>query len=359
MSGVESIKVGVSGRVLLRHVGGNTTYARRLYGTLGDLGVRANVLRPPAEGGRARSMKYAAFETLVMQPVARARSLDLVHYPADTGPIRRDRHMPAVVTIHGAAALHEEGIRSSRASKLWLARTRRAGLTADAVVTVSESSRDDIASLLGDSAPPIVVIPHGIDHEMFRPATEAEQEAAVARHQVVRPFVLYLGNIEPRKNLIEAVRAVELLNEQGQDLELLVGGKLAWDYDASVAAIDGSPHARRLGWLEDADVRALMSASEVFLFPSRYEGFGLPVLEALACGARVACTRRGSLVEVGGDVATYADGIDAEALAEAVSRALTRDRAECAAAGVARAAAFTWQASASAHLELFQRVIAA
>lgn len=346
------LRVAVSGRTIHRHVGGNTTYARRVYGELSRLGVLAGVLGP-AEDRRWRSARYAAYEAMVMQTRAKAKALDLVHYPADTGPVMRKPGLPTVVTIHGVAALHETGIRTSGANRVWLARTRRAAAVADAVITVSKHSRDDIFALTEGAARNIEVIPHGIDLETFRPAASAEIDVALRRHAIHRPFVLYLGNIEPRKNLAEAVAAVDQLNRQGHDLEFLVGGKLAWNYEESVAAIEASPNARRLGWIDESDLRCLMSGAEAFLFPSRYEGFGLPVLEALACGARVACTRRGSLPEVGGDCVSYADDTTANALAQAVAEALSQPRAEASQRGVAHARRFTWEASAQAHLQLF------
>ena len=351
------LRVGVSGRVLDRHVGGNTTYARHVYDGLAAHGVSVHVLRPPgftATSSKLRSLQYLAYESSWIQRRAKRLGLDVLHYPADTGPLVRVADIPIVVTVQGAAALHEPSVRSNHAGRIWLERTRRAIRLADVIITGSESSATDIAELARPRDAVIELIPHGIDHECFRPATEHEIHVACERHQLRRPFVLYIGNLEPRKNLVALVTAVDALNAAGHDLELVVGGKPAWDAELSVAAIAASPHARRLGWVEESDLRGLMSGCELFAFPSLYEGFGLPVLEAMACGAPVICTRRGSLPEVAGDVATYADSPEPDALATAMLSCRQRPRAEVRADGIARAAQYEWSVSAQRHLEVLR-----
>jgi glycosyltransferase involved in cell wall biosynthesis len=294
-----------------------------------------------------------------MPATAQQCSCDLLHFPADTGPLLRLRQIPVVVTLHGVAQLHEPDVRSAAAARAWLERAKRAIRCADAIVTDSNSSREDVLELLGRraNAIPVSAIPLGVDLKRFYPATLDEMAFARDSNAIDRPFVLYLGNLEPRKNLVSLVEAIDLLNGQGYDLELLVGGKPAWDYQATLAAIDASPNARRLGWLADNEVRALMSACSVFAFPSRYEGFGLPVLEAMACGAPVMCTSRGSLPEVAGDVASYSEDIDAASLADAILEASAKDRDQAASDGVQRAQRFSWDECAAKHHALFKKVL--
>ena len=293
-----------------------------------------------------------------MQATAKNLGCSLLHFPADTGPLFHSS-LPVVVTLHGVAQLHEPDVRSVIDARIWLERARRAIRCADAIVTDSESSRDDVTQLLGSRAGsiPIAVIPLGVDLERFYPAPDNDLAVALQKHDIKREFVLYLGNIEPRKNLISLVEAIDLINARGHGLELLVGGKTAWDYESSVAAIDASPNARRLGWITDDDVQILMSACSVFAFPSRYEGFGLPVLEAMACGAPIMCTRRGALPEVAGDVATYAEDVDADAIASALEHALKLDRNKARVAGTQRASFFSWDACAAKHHSLFREIV--
>jgi glycosyltransferase involved in cell wall biosynthesis len=353
------LTIAVSDRVLRRHTGGNSTYARRLYEHLAPLDVRTAPVRPPLAGRpRARQVAYAIAEGTMMPGLARRTRADLVHYPADTGPLAPIRGIPTVVTLHGAAALHESGVRSPLSERVWLARARRAARVADQLVTVSEHSRDDILRLLdGHRPPPIEVIPHGVDATRFHPAPPDEIERVRRKHGVSGRFVLYVGNIEPRKNLVSLVSAVERINLSGEELELQVVGRPAWDAKESLAAIHRSPTSAHLGRLPDDDVRALMSGCEAFVFPSRYEGFGLPVLEAMSCGAPVVCTRRGALPEVTGGAAFHADDPGPEAVADAIRRAIRADRADCAAAGRRQAARFTWPRCAERHRAVFDRLV--
>jgi len=354
------LQIGVSGRVLDRHVGGNTTYARRLYEHLAGEGVNGYVLRPPGSrtvSARIRSLEYLVYEGWWAQMRAARMRLSAVHFPADTGPLARATNVPLVVTVHGAAALHEPAVRGRTAGRIWVERTRRAIRLADVVITVSESSAGDIRQLAYPLRPRIEVIPHGIDHDTFHPATREEIAHARVRHGLNRPFAFFMGNLEPRKNLIALVGAMERLNADGTDLELIVAGRPAWNAEATIDAISGSRHSRRIGWIDDKEVRGVMSACEMFVFPSLYEGFGLPVLEAMACGAPVVCTRGGSLPEVAGDAAVYASGPEPALLAEAIRTCLETPRQALRSSGIQRAAEYQWITSARRHREVFQSVI--
>jgi len=193
------------------------------------------------------------------------------------------------------------------------------------------------------------VIPHGVDQETFYVAPSVEIDSVAEKHAVTRAFVLFVGNIEPRKNIGQLVRAIDLLNHRGTDVELLVVGKPAWKYEETLRMVAESPNSRHLGRLPDQEVRALMSGCAAFAFPSRYEGFGLPVLEALACGAPVACSRRGSLSEVAGSLACYADDLGPDAIAASLVEAMALPRSKHRARAVAHAATFSWEESARRH----------
>lgn len=353
------MKVAVSAKNFDRNVGGNTTYVREVYDRLRSDGVHATRLGTRlANRGRALNLALMAAEALTMQAHAKVGGMDLLHYPSDTGPVRSG-HVPTVVTIHGVAGLHEKGIRGPWANELWLRRTRLAGLAADVIITVSLTSQRDVEALLGAGCPDVHVVAHGVTADRFFPALDTAVADAFAAHDVRRPFVFFMGNLEPRKNLVNLVAAVDALNVRGEDLELLVGGRPAWDAGETVAAIDASRNARRVGFLAEADARALMTGCRIFAFPSLYEGFGLPVLEAMACGAPVVCTARGSLPEVAGDAATYAEDVTADAIEDAIARALAQDLARARRRSVEHAAPFTWECSARRHLEIFRSVLAA
>jgi alpha-1,3-rhamnosyl/mannosyltransferase len=241
---------------------------------------------------------------------------------------------------------------------VWLERARLAGRSADAVITVSDSSADDVLRLLGPgSRERIHVVPNGIDVAAFRIPTHADVARAKANHEVGdRPYVLFVGNLEPRKNIVALTDAVARLNASGTECDLLVGGSPAWDAEETLRAIEGSPHARRLGFVDEADLPGLMAGSAAFAFPSLYEGFGLPVLEALAVGATVVCSRAGSLAEVAGPHAHFC-GPDAESIAEALDAALHRGHPTTPGRASEWARSFTWEASAARHAAVFDRLL--
>jgi glycosyltransferase involved in cell wall biosynthesis len=195
------IVVASSDRVTATHVGGVTTYVERLYDSLREIDVDLRVfgIRTRAKGVR-RSVAYAKQEALALPRMARKAGADILHYPADTGPIRTSRGLPTVVTIHGAAALHERGIRKPIAERVWMTRVRRAGVVADAIVTDSESSRADVAALVGDRRrADIVVIPLAVDPGRFYPVDRDHVESVRSRHGLEDRYLLYVGNLEPRR----------------------------------------------------------------------------------------------------------------------------------------------------------------
>jgi glycosyltransferase involved in cell wall biosynthesis len=187
------------------------------------------------------------------------------------------------------------------------------------------------------------VVPCGLDAR-FSPGAGADR---------ARPYVLTVGHLQPRKNLEAAVGAFELLAGAHPEHELVVVGARGWRDDALLARVRASPVADRVvlaGRVTDDELVALYRGADCFLFPSRYEGFGFPPLEAMACGAPVVCSDATSLPEVVGDAGLLVDAGDTEAVAAAVDSVLgDGDRAvELGRRGRARAAAFTWAACADA-----------
>ncbi len=185
------------------------------------------------------------------------------------------------------------------------------------------------------------------------------------RMGLVEPFVLSIGMIEPRKNWQGLIRAYSLLRARHSlPHRLVLAGPRGWLSDAIFEERDRSPFRNDIifpGFVADADLPTLYTAAAVFAFPSFYEGFGLPPLEAMACGTPVVISDAASLPEVVGDAGLTIAAEDTDALANALERALLDEplRAELRRAGLARAATFTWPASAQALLEIYRQVAAA
>jgi glycosyltransferase involved in cell wall biosynthesis len=202
---------------------------------------------------------------------------------------------------------------------------------------------------------------HGVDLERFRPPIESERRAALDLLAGPSRWIAFLGTLEPRKNVGNLVRAFEELTLGGArpDLDLVLIGGRGWDtgLDTLIDRSSVSARIHRLGFVDDALLAGLLGGADLVAYPSLGEGFGLPVLEAMASGAPVVTTRLLALPEVGGDVAVYSEP-DPASLAIAIASVLDNDslRDDLRGRGVERARSFTWAASADAHLRVFRAV---
>lgn len=340
------MKVMMPGRILDRHVGGNTTYARNLADGLRRSGISVEAM--PSASDPFRTIALETWQGRVS-----CGSQTVLHYVADTGPLLRTK-TPSLVTVHGVASAHIEGVRNPLQEKVWRSRVKRAIQSTNGLVTVSRSSARDISSIFDVEQSKISVIPHGIDTPTFSKNTQVSAELAA---QIPNEYLLYVGNIEPRKNLIELVKAASQKRVRDLGLPLLIAGKPAWNSGPSMTEIEQSPDVQYLGFVSDSDRIALMQQCIAFIFPSRYEGFGFPVLEALAAGAPVLTSDRGSLSEVAGPSDILAS-IDADGIADGIVAAVSGEGREPQAVAARRdwASRFNWEASVNSHLSLYREV---
>jgi len=233
---------------------------------------------------------------------------------------------------------------------------------ADQIVADSENTKRDLIELLDVPGDRISVVYPGVEPR-FRPISDEEQLQAVRRRYNLPPrFVLGLGTLQPRKNYVELIHAFAELNLP--NLWLVIVGKAGWMYEDIEAAISRLDLARRvilLGYVDDTDLPALYNLADVFAFPSLYEGFGIPPLEAMACGVPVVMADNSALPETAGDAALLVDASDRHALACALSDALSnpRLRQELTHKGVERARHFTWEAAAQSLLATYRQLGAA
>ena len=258
--------------------------------------------------------------------------------------------------MHGIASRWISDVRTPAQEAIWRFRVRRAISAVDRVITVSESSAEDLHAELAVDRDRLAVIPHGIDVDRF--AAEGTLDVG-SRRRLPAEYMLYLGNLEPRKNLVALIEAMRREPLRQLDLPLVVAGRRAWNCGPTMNAIRGHPNVVHLDFVDDDTRNALMQNCRLFVFPSRYEGFGFPVLEALAAGAPVAATRRGALRDVAGP-AWELPGTDADILSESIARALadTEWQASCRVEGPRWAARFSWQSSIERHIELYRELAA-
>ena len=271
---------------------------------------------------------------------------------------------PTIVTVHDLSLLLHPETHESRLVEL--ARRRLPVMTRAAahVLTDSESVRAEICDALGVEPGRVTAVPLA-PRRAFRPAPPAEAEAVCRRLGVREEFVLFVGTVEPRKNLLTLVRAFDLLTrETTLRPQLVIAGRKGWLSEELYELVERSPAAPRVlftGYVTDEDLRALYTACRVFVYPSVYEGFGLPPLEAMACGAAVVASRIPVIEETAGAAAArLVAPTDAEALASALAELLADEaaRAELSAAGRERAREFTWERTARLTAEVYERVLA-
>ncbi len=231
---------------------------------------------------------------------------------------------------------------------------------ADMVIVPSESAREDVVRYLKVDRGRIAIIPYGCE-ERFRPVGDPECFEAVRRkYGLPERYVLFVGILQPRKNVATLLRAFSLLlvEKLGQDLKLVVAGERGWGYGdlfETVEALGLHDHVIFTGFVEEEDLPDLYRGALLFVYPSLYEGFGLPILEAMACGTPVITSNISSMPEVAGDAAVLVDPTQPEALASAMASVLTDEelRKGLQWKGIARASGFSWDAVARKTLQVY------
>jgi glycosyltransferase involved in cell wall biosynthesis len=289
--------------------------------------------------------------------------LDVVHDPNGIAPFLGPRlGARRLVTIHDAFAyVHPETHnRLDNWRYRWMLPS--AARRADLVLTDSEHSRGDLVRYLRLPAAQVRAIPLGAEPR-FRPVDDTPARRAILeRYGITSPYLLYVGGINARKNIAGLFEAYARVRARHPELALVVGGKRQWqtgEIDAAFTRLGLENNVLFTGYVGDADLPALYSAAAAFVFPSLYEGFGLPPLEAMACGAPVIASASSSLPEVVGDAALTADPHDIGGLAAAIERVVgdAELRAELRRRGIARAARFSWQRTARETLAAYQQAL--
>jgi glycosyltransferase involved in cell wall biosynthesis len=269
---------------------------------------------------------------------------------------------PTVLTIHDLSLLlypetHEKHLVRRARVKLPLAARK-----ATAIITPSETVRGEVCEHLGVNADRVFAIPEAA-RACFYPMPAAESRSVCLRLAVEVDFILFVGTVEPRKNLLTLVRAFEaVIRSTSSPLQLVIAGDKGWLRGDLMDYLRDNHVSERVlftGHLPDHDLRALYSSCRVFVYPSLYEGFGLPLLEAMACGAPVVTSRIPSILETVGNVARLISPTDVEDLARGITSLLNdpSEREHRSTTGIAHAKNFSWERTAAATWDVYQKTV--
>jgi glycosyltransferase involved in cell wall biosynthesis len=301
-----------------------------------------------------------AWEQLELPSRLAALGIDVLHSTHHTLPLRPIAAR-RVVTIHDLTFFRIPE-RYPAARRMYMQTlTRLAARVADAIIVPSNTVRDEVLRLL--HAPPAKVVTiYEAAGEQYRPVERGQARAVAQAHGIEGEYVLSLGSLEPGKNRARLIRAMRQLRDEGIDRELVIVGQRAWKYEADLALVDElrmTDRVRFPGYVDAEDVPALYSGAAAVAVPSLYEGFGLPVLEAMACGAPVLTSNISATAEVAGDAALLVDPLSVDAIRNGLRLLLTNGdvRSDFARRGLGRAAQFSWHRAADETHAVYRRVV--
>jgi glycosyltransferase involved in cell wall biosynthesis len=364
------MRIAIDARTLASPKTGDRTYCLNLTRALARVDRRNEYLlytaceTPLADVGAAnfRQRLLAARPEWSWTPVAlpraaRADRCDLVHVQYIVPPYCP---APLITTVHDISFRRHPRWFPVKHALLLNLLVPLAMARAERVITCSEYTRREMIELYGTEPEKIVVTPYAAD-PIYRPvAAEVARQAVRERFNLRHPYILSVGVLQPRKNLPRLVEAyTRIAREVPQHLVLV--GKEGWAFEALRKRVARSGVTSRIhftGYVADADLPPLYAAADLFVYPSLYEGFGLPPLEAMACGTPVVTSNTTSLPEVVGDAALTVDPRDAGALAAAIAEVLTSPerRAELIQRGLARAQQFSWERTAEETVAVYEEV---
>ncbi len=319
---------------------------------------RARVVAAPAAVAR-RPVRLVWEQLGVPRQLQRWRP-DVVHSPHYTMPVLT--RTPVVVTLHDATFFTHPELHLPAKGRFFRAWTRISAARAAGLFVPSGATRDAVVGCTGADADRFTVARHGVDTTRFHPVGDDERARVRTTLGIGdRAYVAFLGTLEPRKNVPALIRGwIQACAGQADPPVLVLAGGRGWDTGlaAAIAAVPPELTLLRPGYLPLEQLSAFLGGAELVAYPSLGEGFGLPVLEAMASGAAVLTTRRLALPEIGGDAVAYTEP-DASAIAAALRRLLDDParREALRAAGRERAARFSWDACAEAHVAAYERAV--
>jgi anaerobic magnesium-protoporphyrin IX monomethyl ester cyclase len=354
--------VGCYAERLLRHLAAASPDDRFTVLSNRRVDVSASMPRNVRVHGGRRVAVSLAWLQMRAPAILRSIHADVAHFT--NGVIPLASRVPSVVTIHDMSLTLFPQYHPVRRVLLHRPLVDLSAPRASAIITHSHAAKRDIERLYGIEAERVHVVHLAASPEFAPVRNHAVLDDVRRRYDLPERFILYVGTIEPRKNLSRLLAAFGARYRAGDvRLPLVCAGPYGWrarDVAEQVAALKLGPAIRFLGYLPFDDLPVLYNLADLFVFPSLYEGFGLPVVEAMACGTPVLIGRTGSLVEVGGDAVEVVDPLDTDAIGHAIASLAASEprRRELRERGLARAATFSWERAAAETLSVYRQAMA-
>ena len=363
--------IGIDARLIHYRVGGTSRYIREIVSAFEQLqpAHKITILESRKSNTRLSTRFYSAktwtpphhaWERPALSLELWRHRFDLLHSPDFIAPIRAARRH--IITVHDLSFIHYPVYLTADSRRYYNGQIRQSVKRADRILSVSQATKQDLIDMLDVPADKISVQLHGVD-ESFKPLPRRSTTPIIRELDLPAEFVLFVGTLEPRKNLVGLARAYRDLKLELPDApKLVLAGRAGWHYEklmadlASVGLADDMIIKQNVA---DAQLPALYNHALALVTPSFYEGFGLPALEAMACGTAPIVSRVSALPEIVGDVGALIDPNDPATITEALKKTLTDSdwRESQAAAGRRRAADFRWSDTARGVLECYDAVL--
>lgn len=365
------IHIGIDARLTYYRDGGISTYIRRLIQALEAQQTDSNftIFHSRKDSQRiSHQFDYAKLWTPAHHRIERLalsvelawRDLDVFHSPDFIPPYRAAKKH--VITVHDLTFLHYPNYLTADSRRYYNNQIETACHHADAILAVSEATKSDLIHMLNVPEGKITVQPHGAG-EQYHPMTHDETETVRVKLDIPRDTILHVGTWEPRKNIIGLLKAYKLLLHDIPDAPpILLVGRRGWLFEEVRAEIEALGISDHIIWRDnvtDKQLPAVYNMASALVSPSFYEGFGMPALEAMACGTVPIVSNRSSLPEVVGDVGLLVNPDEPETIADALHKALTDSqwREKQSKAALDRSALFTWEHSAQIALQTYTSVL--
>ncbi len=365
------MRIGIDARLVYYQQAGIGQYIQQLVEGLTRLSTSHQLLvfrsrksKPLQLRGRARQIRlwtpsHHPYESLALATELAPRRLDLLHSPDFIPPFHGG--FKSVITIHDLNFLHYPDFLTPE-SQRYYGQIDRAVERADHIIADSHATKKDIVDLL-KVAPEQITVIHLAANPVYRLITDQQEvRQAVWRYGLPADFVIFVGTLEPRKNVPTLLQALRQLIDWGQDVHLAIVGRRGWLYEEifnTITELKLANHVHLLENVSNEDLARLYNAARCLALPSYHEGFGLPPLEAMACGTPVVVSDRASLPEVVGDAGLLVDPTSPQDLADALARVLTDSElaAQMHRRGLARAGEFSWARAAHQTMAVYERVL--